>query len=57
MLTSKDALIVTYCSNLKCPASRMLAKRLAKLGYRNILEYPYGIAGWIEAGHKVLNAK
>ena len=53
MLRSEDALIVTYCSNLQCPASRMLAKRLTELGYKNILEYPHGIEGWAAAGNEV----
>jgi len=57
VVKSKDALIVAYCSNLKCPASRMLAKRLKELGYKNVLEYPKGIAGWTEAGNGVEKAK
>lgn len=56
-LPSKDALIVTYCSNTKCPASGMLAKKLQELGYKHILEYPEGIAGWIEAGNAVTEEK
>lgn len=52
-IPSKDALVVTYCSNLQCPASRMLAKRLKSLGYENVLEYPKGIAGWAEDGQPI----
>lgn len=52
-LPDKKALIVTYCAGLKCPASKMLADRLKKLGYSNVLEYPEGIAGWAEAGNAV----
>ncbi len=50
---SKDALIVTYCSNVKCQASPKLAAALGKLGYKNVLEYSAGIAGWAEAGNAV----
>ena len=57
VIPGKDALVVTYCANLKCPASKMLAENLHKLGFRNVLEYPNGIAGWIEAGHPVVDAK
>ena len=52
----KDAKIVTYCSGVKCPASSYLAKHLTKLGYKNVIEYPKGIAGWSEAGQKVEKA-
>jgi len=57
VVQSKDALVVTYCSNLKCPASRMLAARLKELGYKNVLEYPEGIDGWAAAGKEVKKAK
>ncbi|MFA5043959.1 MAG: rhodanese-like domain-containing protein [Kiritimatiellia bacterium] len=56
MLKSKDALIVTYCANLKCPASVMLADKLQALGYKHILEYPYGIEGWAAEGNPVTPA-
>ena len=57
MLPDKSALIVTYCANLKCPASHELAERLMKAGYMNLIEYPEGIEGWEKAGHKVEKAK
>ena len=50
IVPEKDALIVTYCVNLQCPASAALAARLRELGYRNVLEYPAGIEGWSAAG-------
>jgi rhodanese-related sulfurtransferase len=52
-LPDKNAQIVTYCSNTKCPASGKLAHALAKLGYKNVTEYPQGIEGWVEAGNGV----
>lgn len=57
VIPSKDALIITYCSNLQCPASQRLADHLKKLGYSNVKEYPEGIAGWREAGGQVEKAK
>ncbi len=45
--TLSRALLVTYCTNLKCPASRALAARLTALGYTHVLEYPEGIEGWV----------
>jgi len=43
---STDALVVTYCGSPKCPLSHRLFDRLKGLGYKNLLEYPEGIAGW-----------
>ena len=54
---NKDVLVITYCTNVKCPASRMLAKHLKSLGYRNVLEYPGGIEGWAAAGYTVAHVK
>lgn len=56
-LPDKGALVVTYCSNLKCPASKMLAERLVKLGYTNVMKYPDGIAAWLADGNAVDKAK
>ena len=53
VLPDRKALIVTYCSNLKCPASNKLYKHLKKLGYSNLIEYPQGIQGWTEAGNPI----
>lgn len=57
VLPNKEALIVTYCSNTKCPASHMLYEHLKKNGYTNLLEYPEGIQGWVEAGNPVNSSK
>lgn len=56
MIPRKNALIVTYCANVKCPASHHLAERLTGLGYTNILELPEGIQGWADAGYPVAQA-
>ena len=56
VLPDKQALVVTYCGNVKCPASGLLAKRLRGLGYSNVLEYHEGIAGWRAAGNAVERA-
>jgi rhodanese-related sulfurtransferase len=52
-IPDKSELVVTYCAGVKCPASKALADRLKKLGYSNVIEYPQGIAGWLEAGKAV----
>ncbi len=53
MLPDKQMLVVTYCVNLKCPASHMLAEQLRRFGYTNVLEYREGIEGWMAAGNSV----
>ena len=55
-LPDKNALIVAYCTNLKCPASKMLAEKLVKSGYKNVMKYPDGLEGWIAAGNAVTEA-
>ena len=50
VVPGKDAKIIVYCSNIKCPASAYLAKHLKKLGYSNVTKYPDGIEGWSAAG-------
>lgn len=57
IIPNKEALVVTYCSNLKCPASDQLYKHLKSLGYSNVIEYPEGIKGWKDAGNQVKLAK
>lgn len=57
VLPDKNAMIVTYCANTRCTASPMLAKRLVKLGYTNVWEYPEGIAGWKTAGKEISKVK
>ena len=49
----KDELVVAYCTNLKCPASKYLAERLVQLGFKNVVKYPEGIDEWEAKGHKV----
>ena len=53
VIKTKDTLVITYCSNLKCPASNNLYIHLKKLGYKNVLEYPFGIQVWLEVGNDI----
>lgn len=53
VIKTKDTLVVTYCANLKCPASKNLYIYLKTLGYKNVLEYPFGIEGWLESGNDI----
>lgn len=56
-IPSKDALIVTYCTNPACPASGELAKNLKQQGYRNVIKFPEGIQGWMMAGFEVVTTE
>ncbi len=53
IIETKDTLVITYCVNPKCPASNNLYIHLKKLGYKNVLEYPFGIERWLEAGNDI----
>lgn len=57
VIPKTDSLVITYCNNPKCPASKMLAEHLNNLGYTNVLVYPDGIDGWKAAGGEVLHTK
>lgn len=50
LLPELGATIVTYCSNASCGNSKAVARRLEKLGYRDVRTYPDGIQDWVEAG-------
>ena len=50
LLPDHSATIVTYCSNPACGNSKAVARRLEKLGYRDVRTYPGGIQDWVEAG-------
>ena len=50
-LPSKDTVVVAYCAGVGCPASDMLAKRLAEAGYKHVLDYHGGIRDWMAAGY------
>jgi len=51
VISSKDELVVAYCSSVKCPASKKLMAHLNKLGYKNVVVYEEGIAGWFDEDH------
>jgi len=45
--------LVLYCSGGDCEDSHMLAGKLLKLGYRNLLIYRGGFPDWVEQGRPV----
>ncbi|MBN9343426.1 MAG: hypothetical protein BGO76_05290 [Caedibacter sp. 38-128] len=46
LLPEKNTLIVVYCAGVSCPASKMMASRLIKEGYKNVIDYHHGIREW-----------
>ena len=50
---NKDATLVVHCANTECSASPKAAKKLQKLGYKNVYDYEGGIEAWKKAGHKL----
>ena len=52
----ENALVVSYSNNLYCPESMRLCRHLAHNGYHNVLDYLDGLAGWVAAGHEVVQA-
>ena len=54
---AKDQLVITYCGNIKCPASKHLSNRLLELGFTNVMKYPEGIDDWQAQGHKIEQAE
>ncbi len=50
VLPVRAAAVVVYCSNLACPNSGMLSRRLAQLGYTDVRTYEAGKEDWTAAG-------
>jgi rhodanese-related sulfurtransferase len=47
---SPQAPIVAYCSGGDCEDSRLLARKLVELGYRNLFIYRDGFPDWVQRG-------
>jgi rhodanese-related sulfurtransferase len=50
LLPDKDAQIVTYCSNVSCRNSEVVAAQLAAMGYTGVRRYREGKQDWQDAG-------
>ena len=50
---NRNAMLVFYCSDPTCGASRHAAKKALKLGFAHVFTMPAGIRGWISAGMPV----
>ena len=47
---SLDTFIVVYCSEASCGKARSVAKKLIKIGYKNVKVYSGGLIEWAHAG-------
>ena len=57
LLRWKKALIVAYGKDMQSTAAAALARRLRSLGYVNVVEYPWGMEGWVAAGETTYPAR
>ena len=49
-LTPQSAPVVIYCSGGECEDSHMLAEKLYKVGFDNVLVYKDGYPDWVKRG-------
>lgn len=50
---NRDAMLVFYCSEPSCGASRHAARKAMQLGFAHVFTMPAGIRGWMAAGKPV----
>ena len=50
VLPDRHVPIVTYCSNVACSHSRVVAEHLTRLGYTDVRRYEQGKDDWMDAG-------
>lgn len=50
LVPNKSTTIMTYCTDEDCQASVKAKRRLGRLGYTNVLEFPGGLKAWRHAG-------
>jgi rhodanese-related sulfurtransferase len=56
-LASPHECVVVYCTSPACVASQVLYRALEEAGYRHVLRYSGGVAGWQDAGHRLVGAQ
>ena len=54
IIPDKEQDIVVYCANAECNASPTLAENLIEKGYTRVWDFEEGLAGWEEAGYKLV---
>jgi rhodanese-related sulfurtransferase len=51
-LPDKNEELIVYCASKTCQASPNAARNLEEMGYTNVIDFEYGLAGWQDAGYK-----
>jgi len=51
-LPDKNEEIIVYCASKTCQASPNAVKTLQELGYTNVIDFEYGLAGWKDIDYK-----
>ncbi len=46
-----DKEVIVYCNDKECTASPIAAKKLVKLGFKNVKDFEGGLKEWEEAGY------
>ena len=49
----KEDHIIVYCASYTCTASTRATRKLLELGYKNVVDFKAGKAGWQKAGFKL----
>ena len=49
-LSDKEKEVVVYCASKECQASPTAAKKLIEMGYKKVVDFEDGLAGWQDAG-------
>lgn len=55
LVAHKNDLIVFYCTNIDCPASRKSAYKAIDMGYTNVAKYAGGIEEWVSKDYPAIN--
>ena len=50
--TDKNKPVVVYCMSQNCTLTPLAIEKLAKAGYKQILDYAGGLADWQDAGYQ-----
>ena len=53
LVTDKSRTVVVYCASRDCSASPQAAKKLEDAGFKNVVDFEDGLAGWRLAGYQV----
>lgn len=54
VLPDKNQNLIVYCANSSCMKSVKAIEMFTELGYKNVLHYPEGLAGWLKEGFKLV---